>query len=352
MTIVLVLTALMALAVFWLWYDKVMQDGFQWHDLLPTFFTVIVTLAFLVPIHYGVKGNLGSDYMTINGMVLGKAQERTSCEHSYSCNCTTVRTGKTTTRTCQTCYEHPYDYDWVVNGTVGKTYIGRVDRRGTEEPERFSKVIIGEPYSKQVEYFNYIKASPLSVFKDYNAYKDLKTPSYPKVYDYYRIKHVINHNSVYVNGLDDMNYKLSNALKTTSGKSKVNVLVVWYGGSNDIVEATKVKNFGGRINDLTVMIKPDKTGQIENVGVFSWSKNDLVNVKIRDDILSIGKVGPETNQKIVDTINGNVLKYYQKRSNDEFKYLENNIVMPTWVYVLYFFIVGSILGLNIFLRYK
>lgn len=352
MLVILGITFLLAAVVFWLWYDKVMADGFQWHDLIPTALTIVVTLAFMTPIYLTAKSSLGDDKMILNGSVVKKAKERTSCEHSYTCNCVTTRVGKTTSTTCQTCYEHTHDYDWVVHSDIGKAYIARVDRRGDNEPQRFTDVRVGEPFSLKLDYFNYIKASPLSVFKDYNAYAEMKTPAYPTIYDYYRVKHVVNHGSQYVAGMDDLNDKLSEALKTTSPKVKANALIVLYGGSDDLVEATRVKNYGGRINDLTVMIRADSSGSILNVGVFSWSKNDLVNVKIRDEIRGLGKLSLENNEKVVDIINSNLLKYYHKRSNSEFEYLEENIVMPTWVYVTYFFIIAGILGLNIFLRNK
>ena len=330
----------------WFWRDKTYTAD----RVFPVIISTLLCCAILIPVNIGAKDSLGHDKMILNGYVVKKEKRMTSCGHSYSCNCRTTTSGKVTSTTCQTCYEHSHDYDWLVRSTVGGTYIDRVDRQGVHEPKRFASVQVGEPFSIEKEYFNYIRASPISVFKDYNAYKDFKIPQYPTIYDYYRVKHVINWKSQYVVGIESINNMLTEKLKVSSSKVKANVVVVFYGGSDDFVEAMKVKNFGGRINDLTVMIRADSTGQIKNVGVFSWSKNDLVNVMVRDEVLGLVELNEENNKKLVDILNTTLLKYYQHRDNEEFKYLEENIQMPTWVYVVDFLVVLLIIGGNILIR--
>lgn len=345
---ILVVSIILAVAiiVLWFWRDK----RFTVDKITPAIISVGICSAILIPANIGAKDSLGHDKMILNGYVVKKEKRITSCSHSYSCNCRTTTSGKVTSTTCQTCYEHSHDYDWLVRSTVGGAYIDRVDRQGVNEPKRFASAKIGEPFSIEKEYFNYIRASPISVFKDYNAYKNVQIPKYPTVYDYYRVKHVLNWKSQYTAGINDVNEILTEKLKVSSSKVKANVVVVFYGGSDDFVEAMKVKNFGGRINDLTVMIRADSTGQIKNVGVFSWSKNDLVNVMVRDDVLSLGQLNEENNKKLVDILNTTLLKYYQHRDNEEFQYLENNIQMPTWIYVVDFLVVLLVLGGNFYIR--
>lgn len=341
-----VLILIVLVVVLFLWWDK-----FSGLELaFPVVISTLICCAILVPTNMGAKASLGDDRMILNGYVVKKEKRLTSCSHSYTCNCRTTTTGKVTSTTCQTCYEHSHDYDWLVRSTVGGVYIDRVDRQGVKEPKRFTDVVVGEPFSIEKSYFNYIKASPISVFKDYNAYKDVPIPSYPKIFDYYNVKHVVFWKSQYTEGIEDINSMLTEKLKVSSSKAKANVVVIFYGGSDDLIEATKVKQYGGRINDLTVMIRAEKDGQIKKVGVFSWSKNDMVNVLLRDEVLNLGTLNEENNKKLVDILNTTLVKYYQHRDNEEFKYLESNIQLPTWVYVVDVLVVLLILGANIFIR--
>lgn len=300
-------------------------------------------------IYLTIKGGQGDDKMILNGYVTEKLSEEVSCGHSYSCNCITQNVNGVVMTTCSTCYEHSYDVDWKVKSTVGSIEIDRVDRQGTEEPPRFTEVKLGEPFSIQKSYYNYIKASPLSIFKDYNAYKDVAVPAYPKIYDYYRVDHVVNWNSQWVEGKDNINYLLTEKLKVSSSKAKANVILILYGGSDDQVEAMRVKNLGGRINDLIVMVRPDKDGNIMNVGVFSWSKNDMVNVAIRDEILDLRDLNGENQKKLVDILDKHLLQYYQHRSIEEFKYLEANTSMPVWYYVLVVILCLLAIGVNFYI---
>lgn len=341
---------LVGIAVFTYWMMK-RDDISMSNKIFAAVFSTFILLSVTVPTTHFGKQSLGSDRMVLNGVVTGKAQEKTSCSHSYSCNCVTSTVGKTTTRTCQTCYEHPYDYAWAVKSDVGKVYIDTIDRRGSKEPPRFTKAIVGEPFSIESSYFNYIKASPLSVFKDYNAYKEIEVFKYPTVYDYYRVKHTVDYKSQYKQGIQQIDTLIAEKLKHTSKKIKGNVVIVFYGGSDDLVQASKVKNFGGRINDVTIMIRADKDGHIGNVGVFSWSKDDLVNVKIRDLILGT-TLSLENNEILIDSINEVLLKYYKYRSIEDFSYLKENISTPTWVYVFNIIMALIALVVNVILVRK
>lgn len=324
------------------------KEALKAHSL-PFILMATVYTALSVAMFAGISMSQGQETQILNGRVLEKFRDTTSCEHSYSCNCRTVKSGNTTSTKCDTCYEHFNDYDWVVKSDVGKVYIKRIDDQGKKEPPRFTDVQIGEPFSVKGTYYNFIKASPLSVFKDYGTFKNVATPNYPDVYDYYRINRVVNWNSAYTKDFNVLNDHLNKALKTTSPLVKANVIVVFYSGSDDIINATKVKNLGGKINDVTVFIKANKDGLIEHVGVYSWSKNDMVNTVIRDEILDIKTVD---HAKISSAINNNLLKYYKHRSIKEFEYLKHNVEMPTWYYVLQGFLCVLYIVANILIRRK
>src|SRR5262249_53258019 len=139
-----------------------------------------------------------------DGQVTNKSSERVSCSHSYDCNCyyTTECSGTGNNRSCSevrhcsTCYEHSYDVDWNVYASTGESLsIDRVDRQGLNMPARWGAAYIGEPYSSQHSFTNYILANPNSVLLGQKG--DLQKfgkliPQYPTVYDYYRVQHAIN----------------------------------------------------------------------------------------------------------------------------------------------------------------
>lgn len=322
----------------WMWHKD-----YKGYLLIPILFSMVFS-AFMVFMYVAAKDSQGGDVMVLNGHVTKKFSQRTSCSHSYSCNCRIVQNGKSTTTKCDTCYEHPYDVDWVVKSNVGSAEIDRINRQGTKEPPRFTQAYIGEPFSIEMDYYNYIKASPLSVFKDYHTFKNVLTPSYPKVYDYYRIKHVVDYNSEWRGQFEVIDNYLAHKLKYSSAKTKANVVVIFY-GKEDIREAMRVKNYGGRINDLTVMIQAAEDGTIKNAYVFSWSKSDMVNILLRDDILDMKNMNG-SQKKLVDSIDNILVKYYTHRSMEDFKYLEHNIQMPMWYYV------GTILGMLLVLGFN
>lgn len=343
--LMLILGGLAAGIFIWIPYKhKSRDDIFMLVGISTAFYIFLTAGLFLI-----TKQSQGIETMVLNGYVTKKEQEMVSCSHSYSCNCRVVKTGKVTSTKCDTCYRHSHDYDWMVRSSLGiSAEIDRIDDQGAKEPPRYTQVEIGEPFSVEETYFSYIKASPLSVFKDYKVYENVPIPAQPKVYDYYRLKHVVDWKSEYKNTLK-LDMMLAKRLATTSGKIKANAMIVFYGGSDDIVNATKVKTLGGRINDITIFIKADKEGNIQKVAVYSWSKNDIVHVKLRDDILALKKINHE---KLVDIIDADLLKYYKHRSNEEFSYLEHNITLPVWYYILQCMICALYVGVNIFARFK
>lgn len=276
--------------------------------------------------------NKNMDTEILNGRVTGKHRETVSCSHSYPCHPRTVCSGSGKSRSCSTvydtCYEHFHDYDWVVKTTIQDVNIDRVDRQGTEEPPRFTKVKIGEPASFEHSYQNYIKGSDNSIFKKQvnSNYKDipLQTP-----YDYYRYNHVI---------VDGVNYNINNLnnklteLNADIGTSKqVNIRVVLTNKKEDFAEVMRNRWLGGKKNELNVFIGTDGS-KILWTRVFSWSYNDMVNVSIQSDLLQLGHLDDD---KIVDSIKTNTLKYYSRKQMKDFKYLDEEYKpMDTWIYIL------------------
>lgn len=226
----------------------------------------------IVILQWYISSKLYDNYV-LNGVVTKKYKDTVSCEHSYQV-CTS--TGKTTI--CTTHYEHWNDYDWVVQTSVGKLKIDRVDRQGTTEPSRFSNVVVGEPASLEFSYSNYLLADPNSLFLQ-NA-QGVASEQYPRVYDYYRIKHIL--------GYDDK--ELEKHLHSLLNGKRYNVVYVITNNESSDYFYTLMKSWkGGKINDIVVVLNIVE-GQVNWIRANSYAKgmnNQLLLKNLESE--SLGK---------------------------------------------------------------
>lgn len=296
---------------------------------------VVVQICGVVMIYVFASYGAGKDTQILNGEVTGKYRDTVMCSHSYSCNCRTICSGSGKSRSCSqrcdTCYEHSNDFDWVVETSVGNLVIDRVDRQGTTEPLRWSEVEKGEPASAQSSYYNYIKASPLSLFNREQLEAKVHVPGYFQVYDYYRVNRVSNASRFSVNS--QLNDLLNLGLRKLGPSHKANVRVILHSNGADYLETVRAKELGGKINDVTVLIGLSDDGSIVNAGAFSWSRSDTVNVSIRTGILELEKYDA---RRIASIILYAIEHHFQYRSIKEFEYLENEAPLPDWAFVLLF----------------
>lgn len=300
----------------------------------------VAICALLACVTYFVTRSASYDTEILNGSVTSKSSERVSCSHSYQCNCRTVTSGsgssKTTKTVCDTCYEHAYDIDWVVHTTFGRLTIDRVNRQGTEEPPRFSKVKAGEPASRHHTYENFVKAVPDSIFNksEFDHYDHIKTPKYPRVYDYYRVHHVVNAGSPVPKSVSsNIDSKIDQALITLGSSKQVNIIVVFTKDeSADFAEALRYKWLNGKKNDVIVVVGANKYPEVSWVKSFGWAKSDLVNIAIEDKIRTM-KINDDS---FAESITSIVKDKYERRPFDEFKYLIDELSPPIWLLILIF----------------
>lgn len=271
-----------------------------------------------------------SDTQILNGRITDKKTAKVSCGHSYQCMCITVSCGKgCSNQICQTCYEHSYDVDWWAESTLGRFYIDRVNRQGTEEPPRWTAIIKDEPAAKMDRYENYIKAAPDSLFHkikyDLSKYS---YPTYPSTHDYYRINRVIN-GTPEAEFAGELNTELNNALRDLGESKQVNVIPVLTGYDEAFADALKIHWLGGKKNDV-VTVLGIKNKSLNWVRVFSWAKNDIFNVQLRDSLVKT----PLDAVKITETISSHIKTNYHRRPMDDFKYLLDDFDPPMWLVVM------------------
>lgn len=301
----------------------------------------LVSMVMVGGLYMGVR-----DHEIINGKVTGKEKDRVSCEHSYSCNCTTDSKGHTS---CQTCYDHPYDFDWVVHSNIGRFYIDRIDRQGKREPPRWTAVQINEPVSRGNSYVNYIKAAPDSLFSKteyaHNKWID-KVPLYPNsFYDYWHIDRVFGVEQPRV-----WNEYLHEKLKEVGPAKQANVVIIVANADETYADAINYRWLGGKKNDVVVVIGSADKKNIDWVKVVSWAKDNVFHVRLRDSLMEAKVLEPV---QTIDLIIDHVWKGFKRREMKEFEYLKFQIDPPDWLIGLAAFLAvfGSI-GLSFIFHRK
>lgn len=321
---------------FGLFVKLVLHKTISW---LEMFSMIVITSILMAVVYWTGMYSETRDTLVINGQVTSKEMKQVNCRHSYDCHCYTTCSGsgknRSCTRHCSTCYDHSFDQDWLVHTTIGSWDISTVDRQGLKEPARWTRVKLHEPVSKTESYVNYVKAVPESLF---NFNDDLLEnnkegkPIYPlQIYDLYKIDRFIGQG---VAVIDDAQWKddIAYMLGDIGVAKQVNVVVVaTKQTSANYAKALQTSWIGGKKNDVVVVIGTPEYPKIAWVSVFSWSKNEMLNVQLRDDIREIGVMD---RFKIVPAIRSNVVKSFVRKPMAEFEYLKDQIEPPAWVIVL------------------
>lgn len=321
--------AFFCLAVIVFWASMVIFRVYPWNEkLLVTFIALIVAST---TVGIGMFSET-SDTEILNGKVTSKEKERVSCSHSYDCNCRNVTTctgmGKdrscSTSRVCDTCYEHRYDYDWIVHSTIGNFEIDRVDRQGIHTPPRWSVVETNDPVSKRHTFLNYIKAARTNVINRQNTKITYPIPEYPdRIYDYYKVDRAMNVGAD-IKNLAAWNKEVSELTKELGPSKQLNLIVVFTKYEESYADQLNAAWVGGKKNDVIVVIGTNDGKIADWVRVLSWSKREDFKIDIRERI-----VGQNLNPKdIIDQIGVILNKQFERREMEEFKYLQYDIDPP------------------------
>ncbi len=310
----------------------------------------IVGVVFLVllVVQAGRYGKM-SDTEIWNGEVVSKSRDWVSCTHSRSCNCKEIcpKSGSCY-ESCDTCYDHPNDWDWNVYTTAGNFEVRRIDRQGRQEPPRWSKVYEGEPVSREHGFVNYVKAAPDSLFNFLLSQEEAKKnllPGYPSVYDYQYVDRVLEVGLV----LPDesrWNRELALVLRRLGPEKEANVVVVITAdASQNYANLLERYWLGGKKNDVVVVLGVSEYPKISWAHVMSWTKQELFKVELRDALLSIGDISDSS--PIVKTIEKHVSEKFVRRQMSDFEYLKDEIEPPLWVIILSVILaIGGSVGLS------
>lgn len=289
------------------------------------------------------------DVEVINGEVLSKTSKHVSCSHSYRCFCHQSCSGTGKNRSChevcQTCYRHSYDVSWYVRSNIETITISRIDSQGLKEPPRWSRVKIGEPYATLQNYENYVKASPDTLFRHQGSLEKYKNsiPNYPdRVYDYYHINRLIEVGTN-VSNKSKWNAEISEINKRIGPKKQANFVLVFTNKPHDYFYALQQAWIGGKKNDIIVVIGLEHNNNKPKwVEVMAWAKNKDIYVNLRDDILELTTITPET---LLPTVEADIMKYFIRKPMHDFEYLAS-IITPTTTQWIVSIIIGLIVAIG------
>jgi hypothetical protein len=99
---------------------------------------------------------------------------------------------------------------------------------------------------------------------------------------------------------------------------------------------------GANKNDVVLVIGSKNYPTIDFVRVISWTKNELFKVELRDNVQELGTI---QRAPIMNLLQTQISKNFERRRMREFEYLKAEIDPPTWVLVtIIVLILGSMGG--------
>lgn len=278
-----------------------------------------------------------SDTEIWNGEVTGKEQVKVSCEHSYPCHCRMESCGKNCEEeVCDTCYDHPYDWDWRVYSNVGDFNVSRLDAQGVRQPPRWSVVQKGQPVADARSFTNYIKAAPNSLFHaDAEQLKQRFAnllPAYPvTIYDYQYDDRVLAI-GVKVPDIGQWNKELPLLLRKLGPTKQANVIILFVNTADEsYYEALKAYWLGGKKNDIIVIFGTTEYPKISWVKVLSWTDKELFKVQLQDELFDLKTVD---RTKVLAAIEKNTMATFVRKPMNDFKYLMDDYQPPMWALIL------------------
>lgn len=324
---------------------------------------VIISAAVMMGITYASLYISMTDTEILNGKVLSKSRDVETCTQYSSCKHYTIHekcnyyrdsNGKRQ-KSCTSykVFDYPYEVDWNVKTTVSSHTIDRVNRQGTIMPERWGSIKIGDPASSDHMYINYLLGNKDSLFyqetyeKDFSDEYKKTIPEYPKIYDYYKVDHVINLTNINSIGYNDyINY----ILRDMGAEKQVNIIMIMYPFSDKEFEKAILSKWrGGKKNDVIMFYGLDNDGVVRYFSSTSFAKgmnNEILHSTLRMDTMS-----EKMSIDLVKKTMYDVQQKFKRLPNKEFEYLKYKLEPSIWIVILCSIISAGIsIGIGIYMR--
>jgi hypothetical protein len=204
------------------------------------------------------------------------------------------------------------------------------------DPVFYRNIRRGDACSKVVDYKNYIKAVPETLFKPVSKEAKEKfakwIPKYPQsIYNFYSMDRVVAA-GLTIPDLANWNHLLSEKLKTLGPARQANaVFVITKTDDPNYFYALQDAWMGGKKNDIVVVIgAPSFPQRASWVRVMALTDSDIFKVELRDALLELPEL---TANSVMDTFAAHAMSFKRKSMKD-FAYLDAEIDPPTWVLAL------------------
>jgi hypothetical protein len=282
----------------------------------------ITTKEFLLQISVGVivvvaswfiaKYAAVSDTEHLNGRITQKVHGTQKCCHCHD-ECDAKDKDGKCTRSHEEC-SHTTDYYWNLKTSVGT--IDVEDCSGWDStPDVWAQARVGEPAAVSHIYQNFLLADPESLFVHKDMGKFLGSiPKYPKIYNLYKVNHVIGLDVPVPAGWQDFFRELNADFGATK---QVDVTVVLT-TINDptYAQALEAKWLYGPKNSITLVVGVE--GQaIKWVRVVTISRVEDLKIHLRDNLQTLDLSDP----KVLDIIRQGIAQEFHRTPMSEFAYL-------------------------------
>jgi hypothetical protein len=297
--------------------------------------TTITTKEFLLQLGAGVAIVIASWFIAkyaaildtehLNGRILAKDHGTQHC-----CHCRDVCDSKDKDGKCTSSHEecdHSWDYYWHLKTSVG--LINVEDCSGWDiAPSIWKQARIGEPAAVSNTYQNYLLADPESLFVHKDMGKFLGSiPKYPKIYDLYKVDHVIGLGVHVPEGWQDYFRELN----ADFGAAKQVDVTVVLTTINDptYAQSLEAKWLYGPKNSITIVMGVE--GQtIKWVRGVTISRVEDLKIHLRDNLQTLELNDP----KVLSTIRQGVAQEFHRTSMSEFAYLMDSAQPKGWALFL------------------
>jgi hypothetical protein len=322
-----------------------LRDTICWKEMMLNILIIVIAVS---GVWYAGKYHDMSDIEVWNGQITKKNRDHGSYVVTYPCNCRTVN--KSTT--CSVCTQTHYTVDWTADSTAGRIKLDHADWTTSAvyllpDPPQYKNCQVGQPASVEHDYTNYVKAVPDSLFhlNPQLSQYDTKIPSYPRVFDYYKINRVLTVDT----NIDPMplNELLNEELKPIGPVKQVNYVVILTEIDDPKYRlAVENKWLAGKKNDIIIYIGLDGE-KITWADATVWIKNDgneLTAVMIRDAITALGTYDADS---VSLEINQITKEQYRRPAMERFEYLLDEIDPPLWAVIIALILsIGGSIGLT------
>ena len=329
----------------------VFKTTITWKEFL---FQIAISTTIMVVGYLIARWSSLSDIEHLNGRITNKLSGSEKCCHCRQvCNgYREVCSGSGKNRTCSTqctgyheeC-DHYQDYWWSLDSTVGRIGIDSCEPNKHRVPKVWANAKVGEPATVTHTYTNYLKADPdsLIVHNKHEKFLD-KIPSYPSIYEYYKVNPVISYGANIPNGWQEAFSEINADL---GAKKQIDITVLLTNIQDPTyAQAVEAKWLYGPKNSLTVVIGV-REGLAEWARVVTISRVEALKIELRDTIQGKRVEGIE----IPNIIRSGVLSGFKRKPMSDFEYLAST-AEPSALATIILYIIGIILsiGLGIFMH--